>query len=260
MKFVSKTSLLKIWGEVNQSGSRTAGSLGVEEALSICCLSVEGKRDKKMPKMHPTNFHHLPKTWLHCMSVHLSLDREWIVWIAAFDKYRGSRVLKKLSSVSFTHIWAQCPTAQCAASLFDFAAFGERESTSSGSRAVGKRSSAGESPLVVQVFDRGGVVVIVLVEWWCWSKCLFVCSDRWVNRRWQQRELEMHLFFQTQTFKRWLGRCIWILRRVFKAANYLKYPAGCLEQVLNRPGKPPFQCGQTNWSATRESRSNLSCF
>ena len=55
----------------------------------------------------------------------------------------------------------QCPTAQCAASLFDFAAFGERESTSSGSRAVGKRSSAGESPLVVQVFDLGGVVVIV---------------------------------------------------------------------------------------------------
>ena len=55
----------------------------------------------------------------------------------------------------------QCPAAQCAASLFDFAAFGQRESTSSGSKAVGKRSSAGESPLVVQVFDRGGVVVIV---------------------------------------------------------------------------------------------------
>ena len=106
----------------------------------------------------------------------------------------------------------------------------------------------------------GGDSALVLVEWWWWSKCLFVCSDRWVNRRWQQREMEMHLFFQTQTFKRWLGRCIWILRRVFKAANYLKYPAGCLEQVLNRPGKPPFQCGQTNWSATRESRSNLSCF
>ena len=105
-----------------------------------------------------------------------------------------------------------------------------------------------------------GDSALVLVEWWWWSKCLFVCSDRWVNRRWQQRELEMHLFFQTQTFKRWLGRCIWILRRVFKAANYLKYPAGCLEQVLNRPGKPPFKCGQTNWSATRESRSNLSCF
>ena len=104
-----------------------------------------------------------------------------------------------------------------------------------------------------------GDSALVLVEWWWWSKCLFVCSDRWVNRRWQQRELEMHLFFQTQTFKR-LGRCIWILRRVFKAANYLKYPAGCLEQVLNRPGKPPFKCGQTNWSATRESRSNLSCF
>ena len=105
-----------------------------------------------------------------------------------------------------------------------------------------------------------GDSALVLVEWWWWSKCLFVCSDRWVNRRWQQRELEMHLFFQTQTFKRWLGRCIWILRRFFKAANYLKYPAGCLEQVLNRPGKPPFKCGQTNWSATRESRSNLSCF
>ena len=54
----------------------------------------------------------------------------------------------------------QCHSAQLL-SLFDFAAFGQRESTSSGSRAVGKRSSAGESPLVVQVFDRGGVVVIV---------------------------------------------------------------------------------------------------
>ena len=54
----------------------------------------------------------------------------------------------------------QCSTAQCAASLFDFAAFGQRESTSSGSRAVGKRSSAGESPLVVQVFDCGDSALV----------------------------------------------------------------------------------------------------